>query len=125
MTGVEAADALGARGEYVVEFDGKGGSVVRDLVVRCRDCEHAFPSPWTDERVAGILRWSSWEKDDERRSKVEVIVEDVELASRPQGQQPAETQAQATTPAARAAAAVTVHEPTTEAMDLYGEEATW
>lgn len=60
MTGVEAADALGARGEYVVEFDGKGGSVVRDLVVRCRDCEHAFPSPWTDERVAGILRCDAW-----------------------------------------------------------------
>ncbi len=75
--------------------------------------------------VEGRLCWSLWEKDDERRSKVEVIVEDVELASRPQGQQPAETQAQATTPAARAAAAVTVHEPTTEAMDLYGEEATW
>ncbi len=32
--------------------------------------------------IEGKLRWSSWEKDGQKRSKLEVIVDDVELMSR-------------------------------------------
>lgn len=32
--------------------------------------------------IAGRLRYSSWERDGQRRSKVEVIVEDIEFMSR-------------------------------------------
>lgn len=34
----------------------------------------------------GSLRWSQWEKDGERRSKLEVIVDGLELPPRPQQQ---------------------------------------
>lgn len=37
--------------------------------------------------VSGKLRWSSWEKDGQKRSKLEVIAEEVSLAQRGQGQQ--------------------------------------
>ncbi len=37
--------------------------------------------------VEGKLRYSSWEKDGQRRSKLEVIVEEIEFLSRQQGQQ--------------------------------------
>lgn len=33
--------------------------------------------------VEGKLRWSSWESDGKRRSKIEVVADDVELLSRP------------------------------------------
>lgn len=32
--------------------------------------------------IAGRLRWSEWEKDGDRRSKVEIVANDVELLSR-------------------------------------------
>lgn len=32
--------------------------------------------------VAGKLRWSQWEKDGQKRSKLEVVVDDVEFMSR-------------------------------------------
>lgn len=74
--------------------------------------------------LEGRLRWSSWEKNDERRSKVEVIVEDVELASRPQGQQASAPTAPAQQPRANEVAQAPV--PTQdEIYPLYGEEATW
>ena len=34
--------------------------------------------------IEGRLRWSSWERDGVKRSKIEVIVDEVELPSRPQ-----------------------------------------
>jgi len=37
--------------------------------------------------VEGKLSYNSWEKDGQRRSKLEVIAEDVELPPRPKGQQ--------------------------------------
>lgn len=38
--------------------------------------------------IEGKLRWSQWEKDGQKRSKIEVIVDECEfLASRPDGQQ--------------------------------------
>lgn len=44
--------------------------------------------------VEGKLRWSQWEKDGQKRSKIEVIVDEVEfLSQRQQGnQQPAQPQ---------------------------------
>ena len=45
--------------------------------------------------VEGRLRYSSWEKDGQKRSKLEVVAEDVELMSRQQqAQQPAQPQYQ-------------------------------
>ena len=37
--------------------------------------------------IAGKLRYSSWDKDGQRRSKLEVIVDEIELMSQKQGQQ--------------------------------------
>ena len=37
--------------------------------------------------VEGKLRWSSWERDGVKRSKVEIIVDELVLMSAPQGQQ--------------------------------------
>lgn len=44
--------------------------------------------------IEGKLRWSQWEKDGQKRSKIEVIVDEVEfLSQRQQGnQQPAQPQ---------------------------------
>lgn len=39
--------------------------------------------------IEGRLRWSQWERDGQKRSKIEVIVDEVELPSRPQGGQDA------------------------------------
>ena len=36
--------------------------------------------------VQGRLRWSAWERDGQKRSKIEIIVDEVELMSRTQGQ---------------------------------------
>lgn len=35
--------------------------------------------------IEGRLRWSQWERDGQKRSKIEVIVDEVEMPSRPQG----------------------------------------
>lgn len=35
--------------------------------------------------IEGRLRWSSWERDGQKRSKIEVIVDEIELPSRSQG----------------------------------------
>lgn len=37
--------------------------------------------------VKGKLRWSQWEKDGQRRSKLEVIADDVEIMSKAEPQQ--------------------------------------
>ena len=37
--------------------------------------------------IAGKLSWSQWERDGQKRSKIEVIVDDVELMSGKTGQQ--------------------------------------
>lgn len=34
--------------------------------------------------IEGKLRWSQWEKDGQKRSKIEVIVNEIELLSQPQ-----------------------------------------
>ena len=36
--------------------------------------------------IAGKLRWSQWERDGEKRSKITVIVDDIEFMSRSNGQ---------------------------------------
>lgn len=42
--------------------------------------------------IEGRLRWSQWEKDGQKRSKLEVVVEEIEFMSRQDGQQPAQQQ---------------------------------
>lgn len=37
--------------------------------------------------IEGRLRWSQWERDGQKRSKIEVIVDEIEMPSRPQGGQ--------------------------------------
>ena len=70
----------------------------------------------TKVAVEGRLRYSSWERDGERRSKIEVIVDEVEFMSRGQrgdtgGYEPAPQQA----PAPMAA-------PAPPAVDVYDED---
>ena len=36
--------------------------------------------------IEGKLRWSSWERDGQKRSKIEVMIDEIELPSRSQGQ---------------------------------------
>lgn len=54
---------FGARGESLAEILTKGAKVA----------------------IEGKLRWSQWERDGQKRSKIEVIVDEVELMSRGQG----------------------------------------
>lgn len=46
-----------------------------------------FLSKGSKVAIEGKLRYSSWEKDGQKRSKLEVIVDEVELMSQRQGQQ--------------------------------------
>ena len=46
-----------------------------------------FLSKGTKVAVEGKLRWSQWERDGQKRSKIEVIVDEVEFLSSRQGQQ--------------------------------------
>ena len=46
-----------------------------------------YLSKGTKVCIEGKLRWSSWEKDGARRSKLEVIVEEIEFMSRANGNQ--------------------------------------
>lgn len=45
-----------------------------------------YLSKGTKVAIAGKLRWSQWERDGQKRSKVEVIVDEIEFMSRQQGQ---------------------------------------
>ncbi len=48
----------------------------------------------TKVALEGKLRWSSWEKDGQRRSKIEIVVDDLEFIGRPansDGRPPAES----------------------------------
>lgn len=47
-----------------------------------------YMSKGTKVGVEGKLRWSSWESDGKRRSKIEVVADDVELLSRPKKDEP-------------------------------------
>lgn len=44
-----------------------------------------FLSKGSKVAVEGKLRWSQWEKDGQKRSKIEVIVDEIEFMSAPQG----------------------------------------
>lgn len=72
----------------------------------------------TKVAVEGRLRYSSWEKDGERRSKIEVIVDEVEFMSRGQqgdggGYAPSPAPQQAPAPMAA---------PAPPAVDVYDED---
>lgn len=45
-----------------------------------------FLSKGSKVAIEGKLRWSQWERDGQKRSKIEVIVDEIELMSRQQGQ---------------------------------------
>ena len=78
-----------------------------------------YLTKWTKVAVDGSLRYSSWERDGQRRSKLEVAVRDVEFMSRQQqAQQPAPQQAPAQLPS-QAPAAPAQQAP---AADVYDEE---
>lgn len=78
-----------------------------------------YLTKWTKVAVDGSLRYSSWERDGQRRSKLEVAVRDVEFMSRQQqAQQPAPQQAPAQLPY-QAPAAPAQQAP---AADVYDEE---
>ena len=65
-----------------------------------------YLSKGTKVAVEGKLRYSSWERDGQRRSKLEVIVDEIEFMSRRDGQ------------AAQTAAAPVQAEP----LDVYDED---
>lgn len=48
-----------------------------------------YLSKGTKVTIEGKLRWSQWERDGQKRSKIEVIVEEIELMSQANRQQPA------------------------------------
>lgn len=50
--------------------------------------------------VEGRLRWSQWEREGQKRSKIEVVVDEIEFPSRPQGGQPGASYGQDYSPAA-------------------------
>ena len=56
---------FGSRAESLSRYLGKGAKVA----------------------IEGRLRWSQWERDGQRRSKIEVIVDDLEFMSRSDGRQ--------------------------------------
>lgn len=60
---------FGARAESVAKYLSKGSKVA----------------------IEGKLRWSQWEKDGQKRSKIEVIVDDIEFMSQNAQQKPAES----------------------------------
>lgn len=62
---------FGARAEAVSRYISKGSKVA----------------------IEGKLRWSQWEKDGQKRSKLEVIVEEIEFMSRQQAAEPAPSDA--------------------------------
>ena len=80
-----------------------------------------YLSKGTKVAIEGKLRYSSWERDGQRRSKLEVIVDEIEFLSR--GQQPA---APAAAPVASApmAAAPQASRPaqTPPAADVYDQD---
>lgn len=45
-----------------------------------------FLSKGSKVAIEGKLRWSQWERDGQNRSKIEVIVDEIEFMSRQQGQ---------------------------------------
>ena len=77
--------------------------------------------------IEGKLRWSQWEKDGQKRSKIEVIVEELEFMSRPdaQGQQDASPnpyQPQTAAYAPSQAAYGQPHDPYGQQQSMYGED---
>lgn len=71
-----------------------------DVVVFGRRAESLgkILSKGTKVAVTGRLRYSSWEKDGQKRSKVEIIASDVDLMQRRDGQSQGEPQGQQSVP---------------------------
>ncbi len=69
--------------------------------------------------IEGKLRYSSWERDGQRRSKIEVVIEDLEFMSRADQTQGAYS---AAAPAAQAAPQQAPAIQTPPAADIYDED---
>ena len=87
-----------------------------------------FLSKGSKVAIEGKLRYSSWERDGQRRSKLEVIVDEIEFLS-PRGQQPSGDggYAPAPVPASRGYAPQSRPQPaapvqTPPAVDVYDED---
>ena len=67
------------------------------LFGRLAESLEQYMTKGTKVSVGGKLRWTQWEHDGQKRSKVEVIADDVEImrAAQPQAQAPAPTSAPA------------------------------
>lgn len=65
---------FGSRGEALSKYVAKGSKVV----------------------VEGKIRWSQWEKDGQKRSKIEIVVDELELMNRAQGDSAAQNAPQPT-----------------------------
>ena len=78
--------------------------------------------------IEGKLRYSSWDKDGQRRSKLEVIVDEIEFMSQKQGQQAPQgyqQQAYAPQPAPQAYAPQPAPQqpaPAQQQLDVYDED---
>lgn len=88
-----------------------------------------FLTKGTKVALEGKLRYSSWERDGQRRSKLEVIVDDLEFMSSRQGQGSSQSQApraqQAPSFSAPAAYGQTSQRPTQQtppSADVYDED---
>ena len=77
-----------------------------------------FLSKGSKVAIEGKLRWSQWERDGQKRSKIEVIVDEIEFMSRQQGQLGSEP-VYATPATAPQPYRQTQQAP---AMDMYGED---
>ena len=94
---------FGARAEAVSRFISKGSKVA----------------------IEGKLRYSSWERDGQRRSRIEVVVDEIEFLSRNNGQQQAPRQNSYNSAPQPYAASVPAPAPvqqTPPAADVYDED---
>ena len=71
--------------------------------------------------VQGKLRYSSWEKDGQKRSKLEVVVDELEFMSRRESQQQAQTAPQWSAPQAYKNPPATT-QPEAAAPDVYDSD---
>lgn len=77
-----------------------------------------YLSKGTKVAIEGKLRYSSWERDGQKRSKLEVVVDEIEFMSSRQQAQPAQRQAQQ----ARRPAQAPVSAPQAPAAEPYDEQ---
>lgn len=82
-----------------------------------------YLSKGTKVAIEGKLRYSAWERDGQKRSKLEVVVDEIEFMSSRQQGQPAQRQAQQPRrPAQAPVSAPQAPRPSVPAVEQYDEE---